>query len=354
MQVLALILEQLPSEEALRAACVSRAWRAAAGSLTGLRLSFSIALHTDDLCKSNSATGWSRVLSCMTSPSAAHIRELCLTIYWVDVPLLEAIELPVVGTAAAAASTPLPHLSALQSLQVYFPHLQNRHCNLQSGVLTCLSVDLLGALLRCSPQLKNLVLNMDFRAQFCMDFTSKRWLPPRGIPPPYVDGMGSEMGARSPLEAILSAAPPTSTAVAVRDKDMSQRRVALDVPPRCGQLSTLVVRAPEIALGFYTDAQLPYNRDVLDLRAQPFDDKAGNAPGAEHQRQHGAHNGLKVLLLDTERLDLTDLQLEDLRRLTAACTVLISGFDGAQRPEVQILDSAADADELRAMVDSMN
>ena len=90
MQVVAVILLRLPATEALCAAGVSRGWRTAARTLTGLGLSFSITLHPNSSSHpqsrlrkisagvdgSASAMGLWQMLRCAESPSAAQIAEL--------------------------------------------------------------------------------------------------------------------------------------------------------------------------------------------------------------------------------------------------------------------------------------
>ena len=221
MQVVALILERLPAAEALRAAGVSRGWRAAARSLTGLRLCFSITLHPHSTLENNplaadnspaSAAGWRQLLCCAASTSASQIGELDLTVHWVAAPQTHAGELSAGGSASAAApSMPRLEFPALQHLHASFPQPQGTMYSPQRNLLSVLSTNVLAALMRGCPELQELMI--------CVEPPPHAYM---GFRPLVPDQMLKIRALQvSPLEWTLTHAVSTLEKVTIRDHDVS-------------------------------------------------------------------------------------------------------------------------------------
>ena len=224
LQVVALILLRLPSEEALCAAGVSRSWRAAAGSLTSLHLSFSITLKTDNI--KHSAPGWSRLLRCAASPAAAQIGEIDLSVQWHSEYMLweSEDELPADAiafrsdwdsdcaasiAAVAAGISPRLRFPALQLLRVHFPDPLEVYGYQGSAVLTGLSTNLVGVLVHGCSQLQQLILTVQ-----------PQRVAETGFRPLHASTLYSQT-LPSPLDRILSGADPALTTATVCEGNLS-------------------------------------------------------------------------------------------------------------------------------------
>ena len=238
LQVVALILAHMPADSAFRAAGISRSWRAAARSLTGLRLSFSIILHTQ--CgwwndpEAHTATGWSRLRCLAGSPAAVQIESFQLIKKWEVAQQAEIIELPA-GSIEAADGVPDLHLPALQQLRVRFVPPQEMLNFPACTSLAGLTTNLLAVLVRGCPQLQHLMLSLNSQ-HFYMG------LQPLSLYTLQHDQMLAEF---SPLNWILRSALPALQTVTVREtRDGAMMAVPLEELLRCSQPVNLVLQAP--------------------------------------------------------------------------------------------------------------
>ena len=128
--------------------------------------------------------------------------------------------------------------------------------------------------------------------------------------------------------------------------------------PRRGQLASLVIRAPEIQFMAVTDA-IQADWEALVASALAAKSAAGGASAsfpkgtyATTQHQQWAP---QALVLKTQRLEVADMGLNELRRLKALCRLVIRGYGDVQRPEVDMdltirPEASQICEELRAML----
>ena len=329
----------MSATEAVRAAGVSRSWRAASRSLTGLRPSFSLDLHAgaNQLTGgwAHSATGWGRLHRCAASPAAAQISELDLKVNWPAAPQAEVVPS---ADEDDAHQRPLKFL-ALQQLHVRFEQALANIDYVRGVETTELTTSLLNDLVRGCPQLQQLRISIaplpvTPQRRFLQQFQ------------PLSPGVVAMSMALSPLEAILAGAAPSLKTVTVRKED-GKLSVALCSLPGRGQLASLVLWAPEVRL-------LPADGELLDAWTRlPINAAAGEAAALTYAQPRPMQQVPQALVFQTQRLVNAGMDVDDLELLLVLCNVKIRGYSDVQRPALLGLHQQDRSEELRALLESM-